>query len=125
MPRSLARLKFKASTPVAPLRLPKRVPRNPALLEQKIRNQVLQLSKPAHLDMAVLVNPRWKNQPGDKKVMRRHKPHTLRDLADPNGHAKHGEIIYVFRHIRTNQIIYSLNELLEVRTSIRPIPMAF
>jgi hypothetical protein len=38
---------------------------------------------------------------------------------DPERTALHGEIIYIFRNTKTNQIIYSLQELLDVR--ITPI----
>jgi hypothetical protein len=36
-------------------------------------------------------------------------------VVDPDGTAKHGDIIYIFRNTKTNQIIYSLQELLDVR----------
>ena len=39
----------------------------------------------------------------------------MRDVVDPEGTTKHGQVIYVFRSIKTNQIIYSLQELLDVR----------
>ena len=42
------------------------------------------------------------------------KPFTLRDVVDPEGKARHGEIIYIFRNIKTNQVIYSLQELMHV-----------
>jgi hypothetical protein len=33
---------------------------------------------------------------------------------DPEGTSQHGEIIYIFRNTKTNQVIYSLQELLAV-----------
>jgi hypothetical protein len=42
------------------------------------------------------------------------KPFTVQDVVDPEGKARHGEIIYVFRNTKSDQVIYSLQPLLNV-----------
>lgn len=115
MPRTLARLRFRAPKPPRPLNLARTNPSHSRALERKVRNHVVRLSKPpTPLGLQVVVNPQWKKQPGKKTRKLAHKPHTLRDLVDPTHKARHGQIIYVFRNIKSNQVIYSLVELLDV-----------
>ena len=115
MPRNLARLKFRAPKPVRPLNLTRLQQGSQRVLEQKITEHVLQLSKPSTpLCLSVVTDPQWKRQPAHKFRTLRSRPYTLRDVVDPDRRKKHGEVIYVFRNTKTNQVIYSLSELLDV-----------
>lgn len=118
MPRNLSRLKFRAPRPPKPLNVSRIPLHNRLAVAREVRNHVLQLSKPAALGLQVVVNPSWKDLPGKKTKKLAFKPHTLRDVVDPEAKAKHGQIIYIFRNSRTNQVIYSLAELLDVRRQL-------
>ncbi|KAF1962305.1 hypothetical protein CC80DRAFT_588871 [Byssothecium circinans] len=114
MPRNLGRLKFRAPKPPRPLNLSRVRPGNQRAVEQEITNHVIRLSKPATaLSLSVVTDPKWKKQPGSKTRKLKHKPYTLRDIVDPERKKKHGEVIYVFRNTKTNQVIYSLSEMLD------------
>ena len=116
MPRSLARLRFKA--PRKPINFATRpkiiTPRNEAHFRRSVAAYVERQSNPKHLRLQTVVNEKARRQPTGKHVNAPIKPYTLRDVVDPDSTAKHGEIIYVFRNSKSNQIIYSLNELLDV-----------
>lgn len=115
MPRNLAKLRFKAPKPPRPLNLASIKPDNQTALHQRLRAHAVDLSKPrTDLSLQVVVNPKWKEQPGSRPFRMSYKPHTVRDLVDPEGEAQHGQIIYVFANVKTNQVIYSLSELLDV-----------
>ncbi|RMZ70752.1 transcriptional regulation of mitochondrial recombination domain-containing [Pyrenophora seminiperda CCB06] len=117
MPRSLARLRYQP--PPKPLSFPK--PSRRALapevveesLERRVSAYVQRQSNPKFLKLQTVVNERARRQPTGRHVPAPAKPYTLRDVVDPQGTAKHGEIIYIFRNTKTNQIIYSLQELLD------------
>jgi hypothetical protein len=116
MPRSLARLRFKA--PQKPITFSNRptilTPQNKAVLQRRVAAYVERQSNPKHLRLQTIVNEKARRQPTGKRVTAPIKPYTLRDVVDPDGTAKHGEIVYIFRNTKSNQIIYSLNELLDV-----------
>jgi hypothetical protein len=116
MPRSLARLRFKA--PKKPITFANRAtvitPQNEVHLQNRVAAYVERQSNPKHLRLQTIVNDKARRQPTGKRVTAPLKPYTLRDVVDPEGTAKHGEIIYIFRNTKSNQIIYSLNELLDV-----------
>jgi len=115
MPRNLSRLRFRAPTTAKPLNLARIPLENRHAVQSEVRDHVLSLSKPATaLSLQVVVNRKWKDMPGTKTRKLTYKPHTLRDLVDPQGEKKHGQIIYIFKNIRTKQVIYSLAELLDV-----------
>lgn len=121
MPRNLARLRFRAPKKVVPVPVARNVTRLPNLphhvVERQVRRHVLSRSQPSTaLALHYVVDPRWKRLPGKKGRKLAHKPHTLRDLVDPQAKKQHGEVIYIFKNIRTNQVIYSLAELLDVST---------
>ena len=114
MPRNLARLRFRAPKPLRPLNLAHIKPDTHTALHQRLRAHAVELSKPqTPLSLHIVVDPRWKPQPGKRPFRESYKPHTVRDLVDPEGDAKHGQIIYVFANVKTNQVIYSLNEMLD------------
>ncbi|KAF2643882.1 hypothetical protein P280DRAFT_466606 [Massarina eburnea CBS 473.64] len=114
MPRNLGRLRFRVPKPVRPLNLVRVQPNNRQALEQEVTNHVVELSKPtATLNLSTVTDPKWKKHPGNRGKKLRRKPHTLRDIVDPQGRKKHGEVIYVFRSTKTNQVIYSLSEMLD------------
>ncbi|KAF2452052.1 hypothetical protein P171DRAFT_347804 [Karstenula rhodostoma CBS 690.94] len=114
MPRNLARLRFRAPKQLRPLNIARIHPEDHTTLHRRLRAHALDLSKPqTPLSLQVVVNPKWKQQPGKKPFRMSYKPHTVRDLVDPEAAAKHGQIIYVFANIKTGQVIYSLNELLD------------
>lgn len=79
-----------------------------------VETYVQRQSNPRLLKLHTVVNPKARRQPTAQSVVAPIKPYTLRDIADPEGRAQHGEIVYVFRNTDTNQIIYSLQELLDV-----------
>jgi hypothetical protein len=120
MPRSLARLRFKA--PQKPITFANRAkvvtPQYEETLQRRVTQYVERQSNPQHLRLQTVVNEKARRQPTGKRVVAPIKPYTLRDIVDPEGTAKHGEIIYIFRNTQTNQIIYSLNELLDVWHSL-------
>jgi hypothetical protein len=83
-------------------------------LEQRVTAYVNRQSNPRHVRLQVVVNPKARLPATGQTTVAPLKPFTLKDVVDPNGQARHGEIIYVFRNIKTNQVIYSLQELLNV-----------
>ncbi|KAK1913617.1 hypothetical protein P3342_006860 [Pyrenophora teres f. teres] len=115
MPRSLARLRYKP--PLKTLRFPttvKRItPEFEEILERRVTAYVKRQSNPKLLKLQTVVNEKARRQATGKHVQAPSKPYTLRDVVDPKGTAKHGEIIYIFRNTKTNQIIHSLQELLD------------
>lgn len=120
MPRSLARLRYRPPPmPINFSRIDATRPHLEALLERRVAAYVVRQSNPRHVKLQVVVNPKAKPQATGRFVPAPLKPFTLRDVVDPEGKARHGEIIYVFRNTKTNQIIYSLQELLDVRN---PLP---
>lgn len=112
MPRGLGRLRFRPEKPSKALSVPRVTgTANPRLVVK----QVQELSKPAaSLAIRTVINPKWKQLPGKRSTHLFEKPYSLRAIVDPEGTAKHGEIIYVFRNIKTNQVIYSLSEMMDV-----------
>jgi hypothetical protein len=99
MPRNLARLRFKTPKQLRPLNIARIHPEDHSTLQHRLRQHAAGLSKPqTPLSLQVVVNPKWLQQPGK----------------NPEAAAKHGQIIYVFANVKTGQVIYSLNELLEV-----------
>jgi hypothetical protein len=84
------------------------------VLEHRAKAYVDRQSNPRDVRLQVVVNPRSRLPATGQSIVPARKPYTLRDVVDPEGKATHGEIIYVFRNIKTNQIIYSLTELLNV-----------
>jgi hypothetical protein len=115
MPRSLARLRYRA--PRAPVSFPLIDAANPltaAQLERRVAQYVVRNSSPNLLRLQTVVNPKAKGLATGQWHPAPKKPFTLRDLVDPEGKRRHGEIIYVFRNSNSNQIIYSLQELLDV-----------
>ncbi|EOA90348.1 hypothetical protein ACJQWK_07514 [Exserohilum turcicum] len=115
MPRSLARLRYKP--PLKPISFPhgasRLSPAHEELLQRRVAAYVQRQSNPKHLRLQTVVNDKARRQPTGQHVNAPIKPYTLRDVVDPEGTAKHGEIIYIFRNTKTNQIIYSLQELLD------------
>ncbi len=112
MPRNLARLRYRL--PPAPVSFEGLEPARAHLLEKRVAQYVVRQSNPRHLKLQTVVNAKAKPLSTGKTTVRPIKPYTLRDVVDPAGTARHGQIIYVFRSIKTNQIIYSLQELLDV-----------
>lgn len=115
MPRSLARLRYRP--PPAPITFARVDPARPdlaALLERRVGAYVVRRSNPLHVKLQTVVNPKARRQPTGQLVPPPRRPYTLRDVVDPAAKARHGEIVYVFRNTKTNQIIYSLQELLDV-----------
>ena len=117
MPRNLARLRYRL--PPAPVSFEGIEPGRVRLLERKVAQYVVRQSNPRHVKLQTVVNPKAKPLPTGKTAVRPVKPYTLRDVVDPDGTARHGQIIFVFRSIKTNQILYSLQELLDVCTAPR------
>ncbi|KAJ4309822.1 hypothetical protein N0V94_008741 [Neodidymelliopsis sp. IMI 364377] len=111
MPRNLARLRYRL--PPAPVSFEGLESGRIRLLERRVAQYVVRQSNPRHVKLQTVVNVKAKPLPTGKSMVRPIKPFTLRDVVDPHGTARHGEIIYVFRSIKTNQIIYSLQELLD------------
>lgn len=122
MPRSLTRLRWRNSAPqvaLPRLALPKTSEETEAAaeyarLERRVGKHVDRLSKPQPFRLQTVLNSKARPPPTGRSVVPPPKPYTLRDVVDPLGKAQHGEIIYVFRNTETNQIIYSLQELLDV-----------
>ncbi|PVH91935.1 hypothetical protein DM02DRAFT_606007 [Periconia macrospinosa] len=119
MPRNLARLRFRAPRSLPkPLDLsrPEALLAKPDVLAQQLSKHVRQISKPlTPLAVRTVLDPGWKRQPAKKTKTKALplKPLSLRDLVDPDRKAKHGTIIYVFRNDKSNQVIYSLSEMME------------
>ncbi|KAF2628323.1 hypothetical protein BU25DRAFT_390881 [Macroventuria anomochaeta] len=111
MPRNLARLRYRL--PPAPVSFEGIDPGRARVLEKKVAQYVVRQSNPRHVKLQTVVNAKAKPLATGKTAVRPIKPYTLRDVVDPEGSARHGQIIYVFRSIKTNQIIYSLQELLD------------
>ncbi|KAJ4404630.1 hypothetical protein N0V91_005780 [Didymella pomorum] len=111
MPRNLARLRYRL--PPAPVSFEGIDTGRVRLLEKKVAQYVVRQSNPRHVKLQTVVNAKAKPLPTGKSMVRPIKPYTLRDVVDPEGTARHGQIIYVFRSIKTNQVIYSLQELLD------------
>jgi hypothetical protein len=111
MPRSLSRLRYRAP-PVSVAN---------EGLKSRIERYVAVQSRPRHVKLQVFANPKAQRPATGQTTIAPYKPFTLRDVVDPAGKAQHGEIIYIFRNNRTNQIIYSLQELLSVRMHVRSI----
>ena len=82
-------------------------------MQKRIAVYVERQSNPRHLRLQTVVNEKARRQATGQRVVSPIKPYTLRDVVDPEGTARHGEIIYIFRNTKTNQIIYSLQELLD------------
>ena len=143
MVRAISRLQYRRPpVPISFKRIDAADPRFQALLEQRAAAYVVRQSNPRHIRLRTVVDLRAKRQPNERLLTNEREglvpvdgktrvrgpirptrrsikspppmPFTLKKLADPDGIARHGHIIYVFRHIKTNQIIYSLQELLDV-----------
>jgi len=117
MPRTLSRLQYRK--PPVPIAFHGRNGRPLAgrYLENRVTAFVNRQSNPRHVRLQVVANPKARLPATKQSVIHPIKPFTLKDVVDPDGKARHGEIIYIFRNLKTNQIIYSLTELLTVRTS--------
>ncbi|CAN9194624.1 unnamed protein product [Alternaria alternata] len=115
MPRSLARLRYKPPLyPVTFANTTRRItPQHVEHMQKRIAVYVERQSNPRHLRLQTVVNEKARRQATGQRVVSPIKPYTLRDVVDPEGTARHGEIIYIFRNTKTNQIIYSLQELLD------------
>jgi hypothetical protein len=115
MPRSLARLRYKPPlNPVTFANTTRRItPQHVEHMQKRIAVYVERQSNPRHLRLQTVVNEKARRQATGQRVVSPIKPYTLRDVVDPEGTARHGEIIYIFRNTKTNQIIYSLQELLD------------
>jgi len=114
MPRTLARLRFRAPKPSESLSITGLFNSPRAAVVSRLRSHVLQQSKPStHFQLMTVVDQKWKQKPKHSTKPLPRKPHTLRDLVDPEGTSEHGQIIYVFRHLRTGQVIYSFVEQLD------------
>jgi hypothetical protein len=116
MPRSLARLRYKP--PLQPITFSgaasRIAPQHVAHMQKRIAAYVERQSNPKQFRLQTVVNEKSRRQATGQRVVAPLKPYTLRDVVDPEGTAKHGEIIYIFRNTKSNQIIYSLQELLDV-----------
>jgi hypothetical protein len=115
MPRSLARLRYKPPLkPVTFANTARRItPQHVEHMQKRIAAYVERQSNPKHLRLQTVVNEKARRQATSQHAVAPIKPYTLRDVVDPDGTAKHGDIIYIFRNTKTNQIIYSLQELLD------------
>ncbi|KAH7092366.1 transcriptional regulation of mitochondrial recombination-domain-containing protein [Paraphoma chrysanthemicola] len=118
MPRSLARLRYRQ--PPAPVVFSKHIERfqrtqaehDLQQLEQRVASYVAQQSNPRHIKLQTIVNPKARPLATGQFHVHPMKPFTVQDVVDPEGTARHGEIIYIFRNTKSNQIIYSLQPLL-------------
>lgn len=119
MPRTLTRLRYKLPPPPVAFVSQSGRLASDTILEQKAKAYVDRQSNPRDIRLQVVVNPKTRLPATGQSIVPPRKPYTLRDVVDPEGKAAHGEIIYVFRNIKTNQIIYSLSELLNVWTCSR------
>lgn len=122
MPRAITRLRYR--TPPSPATFFNRLgqPVTGAALEQRVAKYVAQQSNPRHIKLQIVANPKARLPAPGKTIVQPHKPFTLKDVVDPEGRAQHGQIIYIFRNVKTNQIIYSLQELLKVCIDIHEVP---
>ena len=116
MPRSLARLRYRAS---APRTLPSARRTGDQKYVRGVEEYVQRQSVPGQFRLQFVVNPKSRRQPTGQSVPPPRKPFTLRDVVDPEGTTRHGQLIYVFRNTKSNQIIYSLAELLDVKPQTR------
>jgi hypothetical protein len=114
MPRTLSRLRYRTPN-VPPVTFNNRYGQPRSDLEQQATKYVVHHSKALQLKLQTVVNPNARLPATGQRGQPPPKPYTLRDVIDPKGEAQHGEVIYIFRNIKTNQIIYSLGELLNVR----------
>jgi hypothetical protein len=117
MPRNLARLKFRPVTrfPPRPLNHDRLLLQSRPKVEHIVKEHVLRASKTnTKLGLSIVVDPRWKRSPAHQRKKLQERPHTLKKLVDRQAARKHGRVIYVFRNIRTGQVIYSLQCLLDV-----------
>jgi hypothetical protein len=113
MPRTLSRLRYRTPN-LPPLAFNNRDGQPRLDLERQVTKYVVHHSKAQQLKLQVVVNPKARLPATGQRGHAPDKPYTLKDIVDPKGKAQHGEIIYIFRNIKTNQIIYSLGELLNV-----------
>jgi len=111
MPRTITRLRYRAPKPSSFSRTVEPRPDAP-ILDRKVTSHVTRQSKPSQARLQTVVNPKARPPPTGQRVTPPWKPFTLKDVVDAQGKARHGEIIYIFRNTKTNQIIYSLQELL-------------
>jgi hypothetical protein len=111
MPRNLARLRYRA--PPKPVSFTVLNGPRTQLLEKRVSQYVTRQSNPRHVKIQTVVNHKAKPLATGQSTIRPIKPFTLRDVVDPAATAPHGQIIYVFRNVKTNQVIYSLQELLD------------
>lgn len=118
MPRSLARLRYKAPPKPISFATP---PPHGSSFSQTVARFVRRQSSPPLLRLQTVVNSRAHRPPTGQHAKPPTRPSTLRDLVDPKATASHGEIIYVFRNIATNQVLYSLQELLAAH-HLRQLP---
>jgi hypothetical protein len=118
MPRTISRLRYKAPPAPAAFHARNGGALSGRQLERKVYEYVNSQSNPRHVRLQVVVNPKARLPATGQTTLAPRKPFTLKDVVDPNGQARHGEIIYVFRNVKTNQVIYSLQELLNVRLRI-------
>jgi hypothetical protein len=117
MPRNLSRLKFRpvARLPPRSLNHARLALENRPVVEHIVKQHILRRSRPStNLGLSIVVDPKWKRTPAHERTKLQNRPHTLKDLVDRTAAKKHGRIIYVFRNIRTGQVIYSLQYLLDV-----------
>ncbi|KAF2026473.1 hypothetical protein EK21DRAFT_74183 [Setomelanomma holmii] len=117
MPRSLVRLRYR--TPPASVtfsaaleRVQQRTAALGKILERRVARHVTVQSNPRQVKLETMVNPKARLPATGQFHVHPRKPYTLQDVVDAEGTSPHGEIIYVFRNIKTNQIIYSLQPLL-------------
>ncbi|KAH7380208.1 transcriptional regulation of mitochondrial recombination-domain-containing protein [Phaeosphaeria sp. MPI-PUGE-AT-0046c] len=113
MPRAITRLRYR--TPPSPATFFNRLgqPITGLSLEQRVAKYVAQQSNPRHIKLQIVANPKARAPAPGKHLIQPYKPFTLKDVVDPEGKARHGEIIYIFRNVKSNQVIYSLQELLK------------
>jgi hypothetical protein len=116
MPRSLARLRYSRKLPVPVVHvLPNLNPKKPQEVhERQLLAHVSKEARPRPFGLQVVLNPKARRPATGQYTPPPRRPYTLRDVVDPEGTSQHGEIIYIFRNTKTNQVIYSLQELLDV-----------
>jgi len=119
MPRSLARLRYKA--PPKPISFAAVPAGDGPRIAQTVASFVRRQSRPPLLRLQTVVNPRARRPPTGQHATPPARPSTLRDLVDAKATAAHGELVYVFRNVATNQVLYSLQELLAAH-HLRQLP---